>query len=1235
MENKVPQDEPLPTPTEAGEETVDLPEGIGFFHVGQVLGERYEILDMLGRGGMGEVWRAFDLKLRVEVALKALREDLFRSGRRLEMLRQEVRAAREVVSPNVCRIFDLHEIDGRELVSMEYINGATLLGELQERGPLELKEAQDIASQFLSGLEAIHKAGLVHRDVKPENIMLTRAGRVVVMDFGLARGPESGAGSVSGTPAYMAPEHAAGQDLDARADVYSAGVVLAEMVSPEGIRSYQSRQSVWEGVRSEPVQVPDSPWAPVIKRAVTRDRERRQHSAYTLIRELEDVTLRVEGADDLHPYPGLASFTEKDAEYFFGREAEVEQMWRKLEGPPRMLTVAGPSGAGKTSFLQAGLVPHAPPGWGIVRCTPGTAPVNSIAGALAAGTAGDPDAVRRLLRFNEPDVAIDIVSTWRGEHQQALLIVDQFEELFTLNPPEVQQRVAQLLGRLVLDSDIFVVLSLRDDFLYQYHRFEGLRPGLAELTMLGPPEGGALRRALVQPAATCGYRFEDDELVGEMLTEVEDERGALPLLAFAAARLWEKRDRGTGLLTRQAYHDIGGVGGALARHAEATVDRIGVERIPIVRELFRNLVTAEGTRAVREWDELLSVFRTDARPKPETPDRQAGMLAAPKPERLVAASFQLASPLANRGAAEEVLHELINARLLTSYEVREGDEAPTRRGEIIHESLLASWPRLQRWLAQDAEGVLLRDQLRQAARTWDEHDRSDDMLWTGAAYREFAVWRERYPGGLSGLEEAFARAMSSLATRRRRRRRIATVAALALTMVVAMVFATLWRRSVLETRRAEAAKLLALAQVQIETGPTEALAFATASLELSDTPEARIFALRSLWAGPPLRVLNLQETSDHQFREPTFSPDGRWLAVAGLVSEFVLVYGEHGGEPIALGGHAVSADGSINCRWSRDGLLVTGHDIEGRARVWEIPGGRLVREIQLGGAAFWQVADDRLVAVFYESNDPRTRRGRIHIRSWGLRDGGPSDLGELDWTALGADSSRWAFDHGGEDWIYSRGDSVHSRPLPVTAAVPGKVIARHSANDAEVWSWRRGEGIFSNDAGGEIILWNTEDGTSAPGRRLRQPETATTRLFPDPSGRWAVENPGGESRVRLWDLAGRARARPLELLRSARWYASVTDFHPHGDWLVATTNSLQEVSFWPLNETSPTVVEGYDTFARRPVAFTPDGKYLVTNWGQDRVRLWPLPGSERVRFVDLMLPRDFVARARTWLAIDP
>ena len=182
------------------------------FSPGQILGERYRMGTFLGRGGMGEVWHAFDLKLRVEVALKSLLRERIKNERALELMRREVRSAREVVSPNVCRIFDLVEVDGQELVSMEYIDGMTLVAMLRERGALPLREAREIASQFLAGLEAIHKAGLVHRDVKPENVMVTRSGRVVLMDFGLAKpAVEEGAQTVSGTPAYMAPEQMRGR----------------------------------------------------------------------------------------------------------------------------------------------------------------------------------------------------------------------------------------------------------------------------------------------------------------------------------------------------------------------------------------------------------------------------------------------------------------------------------------------------------------------------------------------------------------------------------------------------------------------------------------------------------------------------------------------------------------------------------------------------------------------------------------------------------------------------------------------------------------------------------------------------------------------------------------------------------------------------------------------------------------------------------------------------------------
>jgi serine/threonine protein kinase len=194
----------------------------------------------------------------------------------------------------------------------------------------------------------------VHRDFKPENVMLTRVGRVVVMDFGLAKAHSEGrTKSFAGTPAYMSPEQARGEPLDVRSDVYSAGVVLAEMlwVGP--------RAQLWEAVRETPPRVPEGPWASVLRQALASDRENRQPTARALAGALDDVTHRLPGFEDKHPYPGLASFAEEDAEYFFGRELEVESVWKKLKRP-RLLALIGPSGAGKNSFLRAGLLPTLP-----------------------------------------------------------------------------------------------------------------------------------------------------------------------------------------------------------------------------------------------------------------------------------------------------------------------------------------------------------------------------------------------------------------------------------------------------------------------------------------------------------------------------------------------------------------------------------------------------------------------------------------------------------------------------------------------------------------------------------------------------------------------------------------------------------------------------------------------------------------------------------------------------------
>ncbi len=1141
--------------------TLELPQDTSLFTPGQVLGDRYQMRELLGRGGIGEVWHAYDVKLRVEVALKALRPDFFRDENRRKILWQEVRAAREVVSPNVCRIFDLTEVNNIELISMEYIDGTTLLDVLQERGPLDLKEAQNIASQFLAGLDAIHRAGLVHRDIKPENIMITRSGRVVVMDFGLARRENEGSGTVAGTPAYMAPEQVAGQAVDARADVYSAGIVLAEMVSPNGIKSFESRQSVWHSLRSEPAQVPDTPWAPVLKKAVARDPARRYRTAHTLTRALEDITLRVEGAEELHPYPGLASFTEQDAEYFFGREAEIEKLWQKLDRP-HLLAIVGPSGAGKTSFLRAGLIPIADAGWRILFCTPGNAPFVSLGQALAREMAGDVDAVELLVRTDDPDALCQVVLRWRQRHDHALLIVDQFEELFTQNPPHVQARFADLLGRLALEADVYVLLSLRDDFLIRCREHEALAPVFSDLTAVLPPTGAALRRAMVQPATICGYRFEDDALVDEMLAEVEGERGALPLLAFAMSRLWEMRDREHGRLRRQAYHDIGGVGGALAQHAEASMARIGTEQSFAVRELFRNLVTAEGTRAVRDVDNLLSVF-----------------------------------PEAERPAATDVLRELIDARLLTSYEVRTEGEAPRQRVEIIHESLLEKWPRLQGWQTQDADAARLRDELRQAAAGWAEHGRPEDRLWTGSSYREFELWHERYPGGLSETEQAFAAAMTSLASRRRRRRRLAFAAAFTVVVVVAIALGTMWQRSVLESRRAEAQKLVAMGRLALDTYPTEGLAYARASLELYDTAEARQLVVEALWRGGAERLLSTE--GSEYFGYPCFSPDGQWLAVPDRGGQ-ILVYNQAGESPTAF--EAIPGD-YLTAVFAGQGSLMAVRSGDAKTfSVVTVQDWNTICNFEMESPDFYSVYQDEVLAVRRIPGE--TKRTLTFY---------PLDCSEPLTHEIDVPIGQ-GMDFNPTSRQIAAG---RERELVIRSLDPEtgdeRVIGRHEDKINWVrWPAGRSDRIVTRDRSHHFRVWSLEHGLE---RALTAPEDAKeARTIVDDRGRWlALGTPYGP--FYLWDLDGPPGAEPRRIVARSQGevgYRAALD--PQGRWLV--TPRAGEISFCPLQWPMVQVIPFSEGHVWWP-EFTPDGQRLVVRTTRQLAVLPLAPGLGEPSFIDL------------------
>jgi len=202
----------------------------GGFTPGSVLGQRYRIIGLLGRGGMGEVYRADDLKLGQPVALKFLPRGLSDDPTRLERFYAEVRIARQVSHPNVCRVYDVGEIDGQQYLSMEYVDGEDLASLLKRIGRLPNDKAVEIARQLCAGLAAAHDKGVLHRDLKPANVMIDGRGHARITDFGLAvAAGEVTEAELSGTPAYMAPEQLAGKGASVRSDIYGLGLVLYEL----------------------------------------------------------------------------------------------------------------------------------------------------------------------------------------------------------------------------------------------------------------------------------------------------------------------------------------------------------------------------------------------------------------------------------------------------------------------------------------------------------------------------------------------------------------------------------------------------------------------------------------------------------------------------------------------------------------------------------------------------------------------------------------------------------------------------------------------------------------------------------------------------------------------------------------------------------------------------------------------------------------------------------------------
>jgi serine/threonine protein kinase len=757
---------------------------------------QYELIRKLGSGGMGSVYLARDTKLGRRVAIKFLHH----SDRSLsERFMLEAQATARCSHENIVIIHDVKESDGVPFMVLEYLKGETLHDIIGD-DKLPPGRAVQLMVPVVRALVCAHQHKIVHRDLKPANIFITETGAIKVLDFGVAKIVHSVYGSAEtlaahtamlkvpgfdsavdithrgtlvGTVPYMSPEQWGADAVDHRSDLWAVGIMLYRMVvGRHPLAPLGGKQLMVTAVLDQPMPSAhnagvDMPLelADIIDSCLKKRKAERMTSAQKLLAALEPLLpgqRSVELSASENPYAGLTSFQETDANRFFGRAREVSTVVARLHGTA-LLGIVGPSGVGKSSFVRAGVIPalkQSGESWETMIIRPGRHPMAALANIvvpmlstgntnLTAQVAEHQSALQRL--YQEPGYLGTLLRSRARTHgRKILLFVDQFEELFTLIRDADERRAfTACLAGMADDplSPLRLMLSIRSDFLDRMAEDEQFMSELSQhLVFLAPPDRVGLREAIVRPAEMMRYRFETPAMVEHMLDTLQATPGCLPLLQFAATKLWETRDRERRLLTEQSYRRLGGVVGALATHADAVMASLPPRAQALARTILLQLVTPERTRAIASVSELCELS--------EAPDE-----------------------------AERVIHQLVDARLLVVQRSRGGTSATV---EIVHEALIHTWPTLTHWLDENQNDAAFLEQLRTAAKQWEARNHSQDLLWRGETLAEAQTWRRHYRGVLPPLQEQFLSASFALAARGARIKRVAMAGTMGFLTLVAM-----------------------------------------------------------------------------------------------------------------------------------------------------------------------------------------------------------------------------------------------------------------------------------------------------------------------------------------------------------------------------------------------------------------------------------------------------------------
>ena len=1181
---------------------------------------RYEVRKEIGRGGFAVVVQAWDEELQSLVALKILHRELAHDEEVQLRFLEEARLLRRIRSSNVVTVHDVGRLnDGRPYFVMDFADRGTLTPRLDRKSGYGAPDPQSIIAlvdAVADGLTAIHDAGLVHRDIKPDNILfqVARRGqpepdamvaelgtrtvlvkddeRILVSDLGIAKDLMKHGSAVTvlgGTPLYQAPEQDQyDAEITPTTDIYAATALLWHILSgqkPPDTKSVESRLAT----------LPTT-WREVIEEGMAIDPKARFASIESwrsaVLNILAHEVAELRGARPTEaiksaapcPYKGLGAYQPEDAHRFFGREALIDELVRRI-WLQKVLVVGGPSGSGKSSLIRAGLIPalnagalHGSEKWRSALLTPGHDPLAELHFQVSRTLPGGKSRVSLEDLIAHPTTARHL--GWSNGSEQPLIIcIDQFEELFTLASAAQRSKFIAALSAMTdpADSKVRIVIAIRADFYAACAQI----PWLAERitvnqVLVGPMADSELRRAITEPARRAGLYLERN-LVDAVLAEAGHDAGSLPLVAHALVETWTRRQGNA--LTLDGFRAAGGVAGAISQTADATFEhRFNTAEKEATKRLFLRLVRpGEGTADTRRALDRAEVEHD------------------------------------NSDVMHRIVECLTEARLLTV------DDATV---QIAHEALLHSWPRLHTWIEDYRDDLRTRQRISHAAKEWNDERRDPDLLYRGTPLLSALEWAAQNPGQLGMLERAFldvsaeakskAEAIAVEKVRRARRVRrlaIAVLSFFAVGATGASVVALLAFReathneqravaATIEARERFAGALGAAAKGLVHDDPLLALALAAEATQRVQSPgyEARaamIAARELLTRGNPVVLGSPIPAGDAL--AIAMSPDGSLLAVGQRNGNIDIVNtATRNRVGPSLRGHS---SGVEDLDFSPNGQQLASVGDDGKLELWTIGKEPSSREFWDSSDVLWGVRFSPDGSAVASAGDDGT------VRLWDVEKGSTIDGPLILHTGV---VLRVAFSPDGHGLVAAIGEGeIYGWDVPSRKPLFEPLRTAHTSH---VW------GLAFSPKGNRFATYGS-DGTSAVleypsglfiGRAFGEVgDVAGVAFTPDGAG---LIGGGADGALRLWDVD---KQKLIATTPSGHTQPIINIASSLNGKLVASLGKDQQIRLWRFGSKHPLKdVRSVAGRAAKGVAISADGRRLAAGDDTGAVDIWML-GTDR------------------------